>query len=158
VLTVGAGCANSEPADGTPAAAGSPSPTAAEAGETTGTEATVTNIRILIADKQVTAQLADNPTAHALADQLPMTLSFRDLNGVEKIAKLPSPLTTEGVPDGADPDIADIGYYASSQDLVLYYGDVGYWNGIVQIGRFDDGQLSYVEGRPDDFEVTIEHA
>jgi hypothetical protein len=161
VLTVGAGCANSEPAsptpaDGTPAAVESPSPTAAEAGETTGAEADMTNIRIVIADKQVTAQLADNPTARALADQLPMTLSFRDLNGVEKIAKLPSPLTTDGVPDGADPDIADIGYYAPSQDLVLYYGDVGYWNGIVRIGRFDDGQLLFVEGRPDGFEATIE--
>ena len=58
------------------------------------------------------AQLSDNPTARALADRLPLTLSFRDLDGVEKIAKLAEPLTTDGVPDGADPDIADIGYYA----------------------------------------------
>ena len=161
VLAVGAACANSEPAsptpaDGTPSAAQSPSPTATEAGETTGAEADVTNIRILIAGQPVTAELDDNPTARALADQLPLTLSFRDLNSVEKISKLPQPLTTDGVPDGADPEIADIGYYAPSQDLVLYYGDVGYWNGIVRIGRFDDGQLSFVEGQPDGFEVTIE--
>ena len=73
-----------------------------------------------------------------------------------RVAGLPQPLTTEGVPDGADPEIADIGYYAPSQDLVLYYGDVGYWNGIVRIGRFDEGQLLFVEGQPDGFEVTIE--
>ncbi len=159
VLAVGAACANSEPAsptpaDGTPSAAESPSPTATEAGETTGAEADMTNIRILIAGQPVTAELDDNPTARALADQLPLTLSFRDLNSVEKISKLPQPLTTDGVPDGADPEIADIGYYAPSQDLVLYYGDVGYWNGIVRIGRFDDGQLLFVEGQPDGFQVT----
>jgi hypothetical protein len=157
VLAVGAACANSEPAsptpaDGTPSAAESPSPTATEADETTAAQADLTNIRILIAGQPVTAELHDNPTARALADQLP----FRDLNSVEKISKLPQPLTTDGVPDGADPEIADIGYYAPSQDLVLYYGDVGYWNGIVRIGRFDDAQLSLAEGQPDGFEVTIE--
>ena len=47
-----------------------------------------TDIRILIDGRPVRAQLADNPTARALADRLPLTLSFRDLNGVEKIAKL----------------------------------------------------------------------
>ena len=59
----------------------------------------MTTIRIVIAGQQVTAQLDDNPTARALAGQLPLTLSFRDLNSVEKISKLPQPLTTEGVPD-----------------------------------------------------------
>ena len=43
-------------------------------------------------------------------------------------------------------------------DLVLYYGDVGYWNGIVRIGRFDSAQLSLIEGQPDGFEVTVEIA
>jgi hypothetical protein len=33
-----------------------------------------------------TAQLADNPTARDLADQLPLTLRIRDFNRVEKIA------------------------------------------------------------------------
>ena len=121
-------------------------------------DATTTDIRILIAGRPVRAQLADNPTARALADQLPLTLSFRDLNGVEKIARLADPLTTDGVPDGADPDIADIGYYAPTQDLVLYYGDVGYWNGIIRIGRYDDSEVSLVGDQPDGFNVTIERA
>ena len=116
----------------------------------------MTNIRILIAGQQVTAELHDNPTARALADQLPLTLSFRDLNSVEKISKLPQPLTTDGVPDGADPEIADIGYYAPSQDLVLYYGDVGYFNGIVRIGRLNAEDMSVIERQPDGFEVTID--
>ena len=117
-----------------------------------------TDIRILIDGRPVRAQLADNPTARALADRLPLTLSFRDLNGVEKIAKLADPLTTDGVPDGADPDIADIGYYAPTQDLVLYYGDVGYWDGIVRIGRYDDSHVSHVRDQPDGLRVTFERA
>jgi len=117
-----------------------------------------TDIRILIDGRSVRAQLADNPTARALADRLPLTLSFRDLNGVEKIAKLADPLTTDGVPDGADPDIADIGYYAPTQDLVLYYGDVGYWDGIVRIGRYDDSHVSHVRDQSDGLRVTFERA
>ena len=121
-------------------------------------DTTTTDIRILIEGRPVRAQLADNPTARALADRLPLTLSFRDLNGVEKIAKLADPLTTDGVPDGADPDIADIGYYAPTQDLVLYYGDVGYWDGIVRIGRYDDSHVSHVRDQPDGLRVTFERA
>jgi hypothetical protein len=80
----------------------------------------VTPIKITIAGQTMAAQLADNPTARDLLGQLPMTLSFRDLNQLEKIAELPRPLTTDGVPDGADPQVADLGYYAPSQDLVLF--------------------------------------
>jgi hypothetical protein len=60
------------------------------------------------------------------------------------------------VPEGDDPDIADIGYYAPSNNLVLYYGDVGYWNGIVRIGRFNSDELGFIRGQPDGFQVTIE--
>jgi hypothetical protein len=57
----------------------------------------VTDIRITIGDQTFTAQLAENRTARDLVDQLPLTLRFRDFNHVEKIAKLPRPLTMEGV-------------------------------------------------------------
>jgi hypothetical protein len=119
---------------------------------------TVTAIRITVADQTIIAQLADNPTAQALAEQLPLTLAFRDFNRVEKIAELPRPLTMEGVPAGDDPEINDIGYYAPSRNIVFYYGDVGYWNGIVRIGRFKDGDMDLIERQPDGFDVTIELA
>jgi hypothetical protein len=114
-----------------------------------------TPIKITVGDTVVTARLADNATAHHLADQLPLTLIFKDFNRVEKIAKLPRSLSTDGVPAGDDPDIGDIGYYAPSGDLVFYYGDVGYWNGIVRIGRFDT-TMELIESQDHDFQVTIE--
>jgi hypothetical protein len=84
-------------------------------------------------------------------------LTFRDFNQVEKIAKLPRPLSTDGVPAGADPDIGDIGYYAPSGDLVFYYGDVGYWDGIVRIGQFD-ATMELFEQQGDEFQVVIERS
>jgi hypothetical protein len=116
-----------------------------------------TPITLTIGDTVVTARLADNATARALAAQLPLTLTFTDFNRVEKIATLPRPLSTDDVPAGADPDIGDIGYYAPSGDLVFYYGDVGYWDGIVRIGRFDTS-MELIEHQDDGFPVTIERS
>ncbi len=66
------------------------------------------------------------PGPRDLAAQLPLTLTFKDFNRVEKIAPLPRALSMDGVPAGSDPDIGDIGYYAPSGDLMFSYGDVGY--------------------------------
>jgi hypothetical protein len=114
-----------------------------------------TPIKVSFGDTVLTARLADNATAQDLADQLPLTLTFKDFNKVEKIAKLPRPLSMQGVPKGDDPDISDIGYYQPSGDLVFYYGDVGYWNGIVRIGQFDN-TMELIEQQDHDFRVTIE--
>jgi hypothetical protein len=119
---------------------------------------TMTTIRITVADQTITADLANNPTALDLAAQLPLTLRFRDFNRVEKIAELPRPLTMEGVPAGDDPEINDIGYYAPSRNLVFYYGDVGYFDGIVRIGRFGNADIDLIQRQRDGFEVTLEQA
>jgi hypothetical protein len=119
---------------------------------------TVTTIRITVGDQTITAQLADNPTAQDLASQLPLSLNIRDFNGVEKIADLPRPLTMDGVPAGDDPDVNDIGYYAPSNDLVFYYGDVGYFNGIVRIGQASGQAIDLIERQQDGTQITIEQA
>jgi hypothetical protein len=118
----------------------------------------VTQIRITVDDQTFTAELADNPTARDLVGQLPLTLRFRDFNRVEKIAELPRPLTMVGVPRGDDPEVDDIGYYAPSNDLVLYYGDVGYFDGIARIGRLDPEGMRVIQRQPDGFELKIEQA
>jgi hypothetical protein len=104
----------------------------------------------------LTARLRDNATARDLAAQLPLTLTFSDLNNVEKIAPLPRELSLEA-PEGDDPVVGDIGYWSPDGNLVFYYGDVGFWNGIVRIGEFD-GEMDAIERQSDDFSVTIERA
>ena len=90
--------------------------------------------------------------------RLPLTLTIRDFNGVEKIADLPQPLTMEGVPAGDDPDINDIGYYAPSNNLVFYYGEVGYFNGIVRIGEVSGQNIELIERQRDGTRITINRA
>ena len=117
-----------------------------------------TPIRITFGDTVLTARLYDNATARALAAQLPLTLTFRDHNNVEKTAPLPRELSLEGAPEGHDPATGDIGYWAPDGDLVFYYdSDAPFFNGIVRIGEFD-GEMDAIERQSDDFSVTIERA
>lgn len=124
------------------------SPTGAPMSESNGTPITLT-----IGDQTVTGTLHDNPAANALARQLPLTLTFEDYNAVEKIAPLDSPPSMDGMPSGADPEIGDIGLWAPGGDLVLYYGDVGYWNGIARLGTFD--AVAEVEALSGPFTASI---
>jgi hypothetical protein len=117
-----------------------------------------TPIRITLGDAELTARLHENPTAHDLAAQLPLTFTFRDHNTVEKTAPLPRKLSLEGAPDGHDPAAGDIGYWAPAGDLVVYY-DSGapFFTGIVRIGEFD-GELDAIRRQSQDFSATIERA
>jgi hypothetical protein len=92
-----------------------------------------------------------------LIAQLPLKLSFRDFNGQEKVAHIPRPLSMRGMPKSADPRPGEIGYYAPTQELVLYYTDVGRFDGIARIGRFD-GSIAAIKSRKSDFVARIELA
>ena len=139
-----------------PAASPSPQETyAATSVPTSRPVAGETQIRVTIGDAVLTGRLWDNATARDLIVQLPLTLTFRDFNGLEKISQLPRKLSMEGVPAGDDPFPRDIGYYAPSGDLVFYYDDVGYFNGIVRIGQFD-GNMDAITSQTGDFTARIE--
>ena len=117
-----------------------------------------TPIRISFGDTEVAARLLDNPSARDLAAQLPLTLTFRDHNRVEKTAPLPRELSIDGAPAGHDPAAGDIGYFAPGGDFVLYYDDdAPYFEGIVPIGRFT-GDTEAIERLPDGSRVTIANA
>jgi hypothetical protein len=135
-----------------------PTPAPGPASGNEGASASGTPIRVAVGDTELTARLDDNPTARDLAAQLPLTLTFRDHNGVEKTAPLPAVLSLDGAPEGHDPDAGDIGYWAPDGDLVFYYdSDAPYFNGIVRIGQFD-GEMDAIEGQGEDFSATIEPA
>jgi hypothetical protein len=138
-----------------PAPSPSPSPASGDqdAGASDGTP-----IRITFGDTELTARLDDKTTARDLAAQLPLTLTFRDHNNVEKTAPLPRELSLEGAPQGHDPGAGDIGYWAPEGDLVFYYdSEAPYFGGIVRIGEFD-GDMDAIERQSEDFSVTIERA
>ena len=96
------------------------------------------SVLITFGGTTVRGSLQDNAATASLLAQLPLQLSFSDFGGQEKIAPLPVPLSLEGMPSGSDAEPGTIGYYAPSQALVLYYDNVGYYDGIVPIGTFND--------------------
>jgi hypothetical protein len=139
----------------TPDASQSPSPAP---GDQDANPSEGTPIQITFGDTVVPARLYDNATARDLAAQLPLMLTFRDHNNVEKTAPLPRELSLEGAPEGHDPVAGDIGYWAPGGDLVFYYdSDAPFFNGIVRIGEFD-GEMDAIERQSDYFSVTIERA
>jgi hypothetical protein len=147
--------ATGAPDASTPAPSPSPSPASGDQdpGASDGTP-----IRISFGDTELTARLHDNATARDLAAQLPLTITFRDHNSVEKTAPLPRELSLDGAPEGHDPVNGDIGYWAPDGDLAFYYdSDAPFFNGIVRIGEFDS-EMDALERQGEVFSVTIERA
>jgi hypothetical protein len=106
-------------------------------------------IDITIGEQHFQATVTESAAARDLAAQLPVTIDMIDHGAVEKTGPLPSPLSLEGQPDGADPDVGDVGYYAPGNALVLYYGDQSFFPGIVILGRLDGDaaqRISELEG------------
>ena len=136
----------------------SPAPTTgARAADATAVSADQTAFRIVIGDTVLTGHLFDNAAARDLAAQLPLSVTFRDLNAAEKTAPLPRKLIVDGMPAGADPHVGDLGYWAPGGDLVFYYGDVGYWTGIMRLGEID-GDVQAIARQSGDLSATVELA
>jgi hypothetical protein len=150
-----AGCSSGEsapPAATTPAPVALPDPSISATVESAFPEGTA--IEITIDGQVVTGVLWDTAASASLIAQLPLTLTFADHAGVEKGGHLPQELSMEGMPEGDDPEPNEIGYYAPGANLVLYYGDMGYWPGIARIGEFTS-DISLIENQTEDFIATI---
>ena len=113
-------------------------------------------IRIRIGEQRFTATLDDSAAARDLLGQLPVTLDMVDHGGVEKTGPLPAPLSLDGQPEGADPAVGDLGYYAPGNDLVLYYGDQSYYPGIVVVGRLDGDAATQIAALDGAITATVE--
>jgi len=112
---------------------------AAGQGEGSGFTENAMNIRLIVDGAVLRATLEDNAASRDFAALLPLELTLSDYHGIEKIADLPSRLSTDGVPEGVDPEIGDITYYAPWGNLALFYGDFGYARGLVRLGRIQGG-------------------
>lgn len=159
IAVMGAGCAEGTstqaPAAGgetSPASSTSPSPSHSTDDPT---ETNPMQIQITIGDQQLGATLEDSAAARDLAAQLPLTIDMVDHGGVEKTGPLPSPLSTDGEPEGADPEVGAVGYYAPGNDLVLYYGDQSYFAGIVVLGRLDGDAASRIADLDGSLTATV---
>jgi hypothetical protein len=141
VVLTGCGAPTDTPDAAASTSTRTPTPTARASGTPTraGADREVTmQIEIRVGAERFTATVDDTPAGRDLLAQLPQTIAMSDHGGVEKTGPLREPLDLDGQPDGADPDVGDLGYYAPGNDLVLYYGDQSYYTGIVILGRLDE--------------------
>ena len=113
-------------------------------------------IEITIEDQRFQATLDDSAASRDLLAQLPQTVEMTDHGGVEKTGPLRSPLSLEGQPPGADPSVGDVGYYAPGSDLVLYYGDQSYYEGIVILGHLDGDAAERIAQMDGDVTVSVD--
>lgn len=118
-------------------------------------EETDMRIDITIDGETFGVTLDGSAASRDLVAQLPLEVQMSDHGGVEKTGPLPSALSLEGKPSGADPDIGDVGYYAPGNDFVLYYGDQSYFAGIVVIGRMDDGAAERIAAMDGDVTARL---
>ena len=82
---------------------------------------------------------------------------FEDFNGIEKIAYLDNELTTEGEPDGCDPDVGDLCLYAPWGNLSIFYNDFRYSNSLIKLGHIDSG-MDIISSMDEDFSASLEKA
>lgn len=113
-------------------------------------------IRIAIGSQRFQATIFGSAASRDLIAQLPLTIEMADHGSVEKTGPLPSPLSLDGQPAGADPAVGDVGYYAPGNDLVLYYGDQSYYPGIVVLGRMDSDAAGHIAGMDGTITATVE--
>jgi hypothetical protein len=140
----------------TPVSSGSPASTDDVAPTAESTEEEQMRVRITIGDQRFSAQLDDSAASRDLDALLPLTVKMTDHGGVEKTGRLPGALSLDGQPAGADPDVGDVGYYAPGNELVLYYGDMSYYDGIVVLGHLADDAAERIAAMEGPVTATVE--
>ncbi|MBO1923762.1 cyclophilin-like fold protein [Thiomicrorhabdus sp. 6S3-12] len=95
-------------------------------------------VRLLVGDAVLNATLENNAASRDFMALLPLELTLSDYHSTEKIADLPVRLSTQGAPDGIDPEIGDITYYSPWGNLAIFYRDFPYAKGLIRLGRMDE--------------------
>jgi hypothetical protein len=121
-------------------------------------EETTVTIRLTANGKTFTGTLEDTPAARDLLAMLPLSLTFEDLAGEEKWARLPNSLDVSGAPEGTDGQAGGIYYYVPWQNLALFYRDHGFDDGLVKLGRLGDDAVAFLTSTRQQVQLTIEAA
>ena len=103
---------------------------------------------------EIVVKMDDNPTSRAFLDQLPLTMTFEEYGGFEKLSYPPEKLPTEEAPAGHVPARGDFAYYSPWGNVNMYYGDFSYSAGLVKLGEIESG-VELLDNIDEDFTVVI---
>lgn len=98
--------------------------------------------------------LRNEPSANDLYSRLPVTLSFKDFSGMEKIAYFDKRLDEKGQKVGCHPLAGDLCVYQPWGNLSIFYVDFKDDRNLIPIGRLESG-LNIVKAH-DSFTATLE--
>lgn len=88
---------------------------------------------------EAVAELNGSQSAESLWAMLPVTVDFKDFNGVERIAYTEKELSTEGAHESCTPDAGTLALYAPWGNLSVFYKPFRESRGLVPLGRFIEG-------------------
>ncbi|WP_052018842.1 cyclophilin-like fold protein [Brucella intermedia] len=113
-------------------------------------------IKFTLNGTPVVAVLEDNATTRDFLALLPLKVKLEDFAATEKIAYLPSKLSTKDAPSAIVPKAGDVTYYAPWGNLALFHKDFRRSPELVKLGRIIEGfDALKVAGTA---EITIERA
>ncbi|QQF06199.1 cyclophilin-like fold protein [Sinorhizobium meliloti] len=113
-------------------------------------------IKFTLNGTPVVAVLEHNATTRDFLALLPLRVKLEDFAATEKIAYLPSKLSTRGAPSAINPKAGDVTYYAPWGNLALFHKDFRRSPDLVKLGRIVEGfDALKVAGTS---EITIERA
>ncbi|WP_410511194.1 cyclophilin-like fold protein [Paenibacillus sp. BR2-3] len=117
-------------------------------------------IKLILDNETFIVDMYDNPTSRDFLTMLPITLSFEDFVGKEKISYLSRKLDTEPTPSNSGPSVGEFAYYAPWGNLAIFYNESATTgNGLVVLGKINSGMQELEEklaNISDNFIMTIE--
>ena len=114
-----------------------------------------TKVRMLFAHHEAVVVMDTHPAAQDFISMLPLTLSFEDFNGTEKIGYLPRKLNMQNSPGSCSPSAGSFAYYAPWGNLAVFYRDFRYSDGLVPLGHIESG-VEFLAKMSGNFSVRLE--
>ena len=94
-------------------------------------------MKITVGDKEIYAVLADNATAHAIADRLPLTLELLDLYGREMCYRFDDELPANEVQTRSF-ELGEIIYWPPRHSFVIMYYQNGEQFSMQHVGQLEN--------------------
>lgn len=139
------------------ACGGSAAQTQAAQAQNTASNATAHRAVLVVDGQRLPVTLRSEPSANDLYSRLPVTLTFKDFSGMEKIAYFDKRLDETGQKVGCHPLAGDLCVYQPWGNLSIFYVDFKDDRNLIPIGRLESG-LEIIKSQKGDFTATLEKA
>lgn len=121
-------------------------------------EGELMQIQMHFEDKSFVLSLENNAAARDFYALLPLTLSFSDYVGKEKIARLDKSLSTQESGE-YDPQSGDFFYFAPWGNVGIFYAKQPPYKGLIKLGTpkaEKESFITHLKAQKQDFILTIE--